>query len=281
MRRKSFFPALCLLALTTACLLLVMGQCYPATLAAPQPPTDQSSAQTSDFSMALDTPGKFCVLAQRADGLWQCRTAPLDDSAQNMLTAYGITLPATLGTYQLTAVHDLELYLGDTLWLDDGVMLLSGGFEAGQIYDWTDRLTVGSFSADYVGPAENPEHHKPNCPGLYVSFNGLLLLAQLPEPPNGYTEEPPFDGGELCNQLTGWQVEKMYAYPMGTQSEKGWLFTAPNGWLSAQFTRLIEVSDPANINWYHQALHRDMTREELAEEGQWLLPLLDVANSMK
>ena len=73
----------------------------------------------------------------------------------------------------------------------------------------------------------------------------------------------------------------MYAYPMGTQSEKGWLLTAPNGWLSAQFTRLIEVSDPASINWYHQALHRDMTREELAEEGRWLLPLLDVAATIK
>ena len=79
----------------------------------------------------------------------------------------------------------------------------------------------------------------------------------------------------------GWQVEKVYTYPMGTQCEKGWLFTAPNGWLSAQFVKLLEVTDSANIDWYHQALHRDMTREELAQEGQWLLPLLDVADSIK
>ena len=76
-------------------------------------------------------------------------------------------------------------------------------------------------------------------------------------------------------------MNKAYTYAMGDQFEKGWLFTAPDGGLSAQFVTLYEVSDPANIDWYHQAADRDMTRAELVQEGQWLLLLPDVADSVK
>ena len=160
-------------------------------------------------------------------------------------------------------------------------MALEGDFEPGQIYDWSDRLTVDAFSADYVGPAENPEQHKPNCPGLYVNFDELQRETWLPAPPEPYTEEPPFNGSELCAELTGWQVREYSSYAMGYQFEKGWTFTSPDGYLYARFARLLEVTDPTDIDWYRQALHRDMTLEELAEEGSWLLPLLDVANAMK
>ena len=400
MRRKSFFPALCLLALTTACLLLVMGQRYPATLSrlltgrsttaptavtvtswpnshentftiedpavleqlwalmddvplveqniapryyplkghyrfsldggrevltdgvylytpertytaqtlpallsalyqadekaqfysavqSPLPACKAPVQRNSDFyaemeAFGLDAPGKFYTVAQREDGLWWCYTAMQQyPSNQELLASRGIVLPDQLGSFRLTQIPYATLSVGGHPWFDGYLVELEGDFEPGRIYDWSDKLTLDSFSADYVGPAENPGHHKPTCPGLYISFGDLPLQGKVPEPPNGYTEEPPFDGSELCPELTGWQVEKVYSYPMGTQSEEGWLFTAPNGWLSAQFVTLYEVSDPANIDWYHQAVDRDMTREELAEEGQWLLPLLDVANSMK
>ena len=81
--KKRLF-ALAPLLLATVCLLLVMGQRYPATLAAPQPPVP---THTDVPTMALDAPGKFYVLARQEDGRWQCRTAPLDDSAQDVLAA--------------------------------------------------------------------------------------------------------------------------------------------------------------------------------------------------
>ena len=233
-------------------------------------------------AFGLDAPGKFYAVAQREDGLWWCYTAlQRYPSNQELLASRGIILPDQLGSFRLTQIPYAILSVDGNPWFDGYLVELEGGFEPGQIYDWSDKLTIDSFSANYVGPAENPEHHKPTCPGLYVSFGDLPLQGQLPEPPNGYTEAPPLDGRELCTPLTGWQVEKVYTYAMGIQFEKGWLFTAPDGWLSAQFVELIEVSDPTDIDWYRQALHRDMTQEELAEEGQWLLPLLDVADSIK
>lgn len=236
---------------------------------------------TEMAAFGLDGVGKFYAVAQREDGLWWCRTSPRYTSAEPLLVSHGILLPWQLGDYRLTAVHSLSLSLGEELWHSSGVMALEGDFEPGQIYDWSDRLTVDAFSADYVGPAENPEHHKPNCPGLYVNFDELQRETWLPAPPEGYTEEPPFDGGELSTELVGWQVRKYYSYAMGIQFEKGWTFISPDGYLYAQFARLMEVTDPTDIDWYRQALHRDMTLEELAEEGSWLLPLLDVANAMK
>lgn len=232
-------------------------------------------------AFGLDAPGKFYAIAQREDGLWWCYTSPRYASTEALLTAHGIALPQQLGDYRLTQIAKAHFYLNNELWQFEGVMLLEGDFAPGCIYDWSDKLTLSDFSASYVGPAENPEHHKPTCPGLSVSFGSHPSANDLPDPPNGYTEEPPFDGGELCRELAGWQVRKCYTYAMGIQFEKGWLFTAPDGCLSAQFVTLYEVSDPANIDWYHQAVHRDMTRAELAEEGLWLLPLLDMANSMK
>lgn len=232
-------------------------------------------------AFGLDGVGKFYAVAQREDGLWWCRTSPRYASTEALLETYGIDLPRQLGDYRLTDVQSLSLRLGDELWDSSSVMALEGDFEPGQIYDWSDRLAVDSFSAYYIGPAENPEHHKPNCPGLYVNFDELQRETWLPEQPNGYTEEPPFDGSELCTELAGWQVKKAYSYAMGIQFEKGWIFTSPDGYLYARFAKLMEVSDPTNIEWDYQAVHRDMTREELAEEGAWLLPLLDVANAMK
>lgn len=232
-------------------------------------------------AFGLDGIGKFYAVTQREDGLWWCRTAPRYTSAEPLLESHSILLPRQLGDYRLTAVHSLSLSLGEELWHSSGVMALEGDFEPGQIYDWSDRLTVDAFSADYVGPAENPEQHKPNCPGLYVNFDELQRETWLPAPPDPYTEEPPFDGSELCAELTGWQVREYYSYAMGDQFEKGWTFTSPDGYLYARFARLLEVTDPTDIDWYRQALHRDMTLEELAEEGSWLLPLLDVGNAMK
>ena len=236
---------------------------------------------TEMAAFGLDGVGKFYAVAQREDGLWWCRTAPRHASAEPLLESHGIPLPRQLGDYRLTAVHSLSLNLGEEHWHNNGVMALEGDFEPGQIYDWSDRLTVGCFSADYIGPAENPEHHKPICPGLCVNFDELQREIWRPEPPEPYTEEPPFDGGDLCAELAGWQVEKYYTYAMGIQFENGWLFTAPDGGLSARFARLFDVTDPADIDWYRQGAHRDMTREELAEEGRWLLSLLDVAAAMK
>ena len=236
---------------------------------------------TEMATFGLDGCGKFYAVTQREDGLWWCRTSSRNASAESLLNAYGITLPQQLGDYQLADINAPSLSLGEELWHNSGVMALEGDFEPGQIYDWSDRLTVERFSAYYVGPAENPEHHKPNCPGLYLNFDELQQETRLPEPPESYKEEPPFDGGDLCTELTGWQVRKHYTYAMGIQFEKGWTFISPDGYLYAQFAGLMEVTDPTDIDWYRQAGHRDMTREELAEEGQWLLPLLDVAHAMK
>lgn len=242
----------------------------------------ESSFYAEMEAFGLDAPGKFYAVAQGEDGLWWCCTAlQRYPSNQELLASRGVLLPDQLGSFRLTQIPCVTLSVNDSPWFDGCLVELEGNFEPGQIYDWSDRLTLDSFSANYVGPAENPEHHKPTCPGLYVSFGHLPLQSQLPEPPSGYTEEPPFDGGDLCPELTGWQVNKAYTYAMGDQFEKGWLFTAPGGGLSAQFVTLYEVSDPANIDWYHQAADRDMTRAELAQEGQWLLLLPDVADSVK
>ena len=233
-------------------------------------------------SFGLDGVGKFYAVAQREDGLWWCYTANRSEQSQeSLLTHRNIRLPRQLGDYRLARISDTDVYLDDTLWQFGMVILLKGDFEPGQIYDWSDKLTLQQICADYVGPAENPEHHKPTCPGLSVTIHQTPVEDWIPDPPEAYTEEPPFDGSELCTELAGWQVKKAYSYAMGIQFEKGWIFTSPDGYLYARFAKLMEVSDPTNIEWDYQAVHRDMTREELAEEGAWLLPLLDVANAMK
>jgi len=233
-------------------------------------------------AFGLDGVGKFYAVAQREDGLWWCYTANRSEQSQESLLAHrNIRLPRPLGDYRLARISDTDVYLDDTLWQFGMVILLKGDFEPGRIYDWSDKLTLQQIRADYIGPAENPEHHKPICPGLSVTIARTPAEVWVPDPPEAYTEEPPFDGGELCAELAGWQVQKCYSYAMGIQFENGWRFTSPDGCLSARFARLFDVTDPTNIEWDHQAVHRDMTREALAEEGRWLLPLLDVAAAMK
>ena len=154
-------------------------------------PLDWNSNFAAEMEIfGLDSCGKFYVVTQREDGLWWCYTSSRYTSTEDLLSAYGITLPQQLGDYQLADINSLSLSLGEKLWHNSGVMALEGDFEPGQIYDWSDRLTVERFSAYYVGPAENPDHHKPNCPGLYINFDELQRETWLPEQPNGYSEEP-------------------------------------------------------------------------------------------